>query len=74
MCSPMQPSDPSGTRKGNDSFLANENRFHKFLTNACFYLTARNPQVELIPEYSDCLLPFRVWRIGVPLGLTNINL
>ena len=54
------------------TLLADGNWFHKFLSNAGFYLTARNPpvvQFEPISEYMDCLLEFG--ELEFPLDLTS---
>lgn len=51
--------------------LANGSQFHKFPRNSDFYLTTRNPtvQLQLFSVYIDCL-----WGLGeleLPLDLTR---
>lgn len=51
--------------------LVNVNQFLKFLKNASFYLTARNPLLSKLSSFLDISMPFGVWGIGVAFGLTQ---
>lgn len=57
------------------TLLVEENHFPKFLHNAGFYLTPRNPpvvQVELIFGYLDCFLEFG--KLEISLDLRSLHL